>query len=252
VSDGGAPRIRHLRVSSRRSRKTRKLADAGLSRAPSLAGFAGLLTSARLDPPAGMRSSWWVRTCVPTSAETPSERGSVTAVTGYVSIAGTGRVIVRHRAVALARHYREVEGRSITQIADRPGRSPATVKAYVYDPTGENARAVKAGYVGVCRDCGTEPRNGKGDAYPYCKAWPPGAIERHWTPERVLAAMIEWRSRYGGCPRPTTCRVPTRVDVGERRSHASPRASGLRRVSSHVCSAPGAPPARPPRSRLGR
>jgi hypothetical protein len=69
-------------------------------------------------------------------------------------------------------HYRQFEGLSIRQIADRVGRSPATVKAYFYDPTGEKARAVKARYVGVCRGCGayTQPRNGKGDAYAYCKA----------------------------------------------------------------------------------
>jgi Homeodomain-like domain len=40
------------------------------------------------------------------------------------------RVAERRRAVALARHYRESEGLSIRQIADRLGRSPATVKAY--------------------------------------------------------------------------------------------------------------------------
>jgi AcrR family transcriptional regulator len=37
--------------------------------------------------------------------------------------------------VALARHYGEYEGLSIRQIADRLGRSPATVKAYFYDPS---------------------------------------------------------------------------------------------------------------------
>ena len=70
------------------------------------------------------------------------------------------------------------------------------------DPTGEKAKAVKARYVGVCRDCGayTQPRNGKGDAYAYCKACHPGAIEARWTRERVLAAMAEWRSRYGRLP----------------------------------------------------
>src|ERR1700747_839842 len=61
------------------------------------------------------------------------------------------RVVERRRAGALARHFREAEGLSIGQIADRLGRSPATIKAYFYDPTGEKARAVKARYVGVCR-----------------------------------------------------------------------------------------------------
>jgi hypothetical protein len=69
-------------------------------------------------------------------------------------------------------------------------------------PTGEKARAVKARYVGGCRSCGayTQPRNGKGDAYAYCKACHPGAIERRWTRERVLAAMREWRDRHGRLP----------------------------------------------------
>jgi Homeodomain-like domain len=104
----------------------------------------------------------------------------------------------RRRAVALAQHYREVEGLSIRQIGERLGRSPATVKAYLYDPTGEKARAVKARYVGVCRGCGayTQPRNGKGDAYRYCKCCCPGAIAR----QCVLYAMHEWRARYGRLP----------------------------------------------------
>jgi len=53
-------------------------------------------------------------------------------VTGNSSTAGTGRVLERRRAVALARHYREFERLSIRQIADRLGRSPATIKAYFY------------------------------------------------------------------------------------------------------------------------
>jgi AraC-like DNA-binding protein len=112
------------------------------------------------------------------------------------------RVGERRRAVALAHHFREAEGLSIAQIADRLGRSPATVKAYFYDPTGEKARAVKARYVGVCHSCGayTQPRNGKGDAYAYCKRCHPGAIERRWRRELVIAAMREWRERYGRLP----------------------------------------------------
>jgi AraC-like DNA-binding protein len=112
------------------------------------------------------------------------------------------RVVERRRAVLLARHYREAEGLSNVQIASRLGRSPATIKAYFYDPTGEKARAVKARYQGACRGCGvyTQPRNGKGDAYAYCKDCHPGAIERRWTRERVQGAMREWRERYGRLP----------------------------------------------------
>jgi hypothetical protein len=112
------------------------------------------------------------------------------------------RVLEQPRSAALARHYREFQGLSIAEIACQLCRSPATVKAYFYDPTGEKARAVKARYVGVCRGCGayTQPRNGKGDAYAYCESCHPGAIERRWTRGRVLAAMLEWRGRYGRWP----------------------------------------------------
>src|SRR5213080_2334340 len=55
------------------------------------------------------------------------------------------RVLERRRAVALARHFREAEALSIAQIAERLGRSPATIKAYFYDPTGEKARASRRG-----------------------------------------------------------------------------------------------------------
>ena len=120
------------------------------------------------------------------------------------STAAYDRVIERRRAVALAHHFREAEGLSIAQIAERLGRSPVTVKAYFYDPTGEKARTVKARYVGVCRGCGayTQPRDGKSDAYQYCKACHPGAIERRWTRELVLEAMREWQERYGQLPSP--------------------------------------------------
>ena len=89
-------------------------------------------------------------------------------------------------------------GRGVSQ-KDRkaPRRGPTSA-----DPTGEKARAVKARYVGVCRGCGayTQPRNGKGDAYAYCKACHPGAIARRWSRQGVLDAMVEWRASYGRWP----------------------------------------------------
>ena len=107
------------------------------------------------------------------------------------------RVAERRRAVALARHYREAESLSIAQIAERLGRSPATIKGHFYDPNGEKARAVKARYQGACRGCGapTQARNGKGDAYEYCKRCHPGAIATRWTRERVLDAINTWHAR---------------------------------------------------------
>jgi hypothetical protein len=113
-----------------------------------------------------------------------------------------GRLAERRRTVALAEHYRVAEGLSIAQIAEGLGRSPATINAYFYDATGEKARAVKARYQGVCRGCGayTQPRNGKGDAYAYCKACHPGAIQRRWTRQSVRDAMRAWRARYGRMP----------------------------------------------------
>ncbi len=75
-------------------------------------------------------------------------------------------------------------------------------KAYLYEPTGNKARAVKARYIGVCRGCGapTAPRNGKGDAYAYCERCHPGAIAPQWTREPVREAMRVWRARYGAAP----------------------------------------------------
>ena len=51
------------------------------------------------------------------------------------SSTGYDRVAECRRAIALARHYREVEGLSIAEIARRLGRSPPTIKAYFYDPS---------------------------------------------------------------------------------------------------------------------
>ncbi|MGB0091436.1 MAG: hypothetical protein WBP81_02725 [Solirubrobacteraceae bacterium] len=89
-------------------------------------------------------------------------------------------------------------GRGVSEKDHKaPRRGPTSA-----DPTGEKARAVKARYRGVCRGCGapTAPRNGKGDAYAYCKRCHPGAIAPQWTRERVREAMRAWRARYGAAP----------------------------------------------------
>jgi hypothetical protein len=54
------------------------------------------------------------------------------------------RVSERRRPAQLARHYRDQENLTIAEIARRLGRAEATVEAYLYDPTREKARAVKA------------------------------------------------------------------------------------------------------------
>lgn len=121
----------------------------------------------------------------------------------------------RRRAAQLARHYRDAEQLSIAEIARRLGRAEATIKAYLWDPTGEKSRAVKQRYQGACRGCGapTSARNGKGDAYAYCKNCHPGAIQPKWTRERVRDAMLAWRSLHG--------RLPTSYDWS--RTHARRR-----------------------------
>ena len=107
-----------------------------------------------------------------TRARRPISGGTVATMTANVSGAVANLVVERRRAVALARHYREAERLSNTRIADRLGRSLATIKTYFYDPTGEKARAVKSRYQGLCHGCGayTQPRDGNGHAYAYFKA----------------------------------------------------------------------------------
>ena len=137
-------------------------------------------------------------------------------------MATADRVQERRRAAALARHYRDEEGLSIAEIARRLGRAPATVKAYLYDPTGEKAQAVKRRYQGVCRGCGapTAARGGKGDAFEYCKRCHPGAIAPTRTREWVRDAMRAWRARYGSPPSSTDW---SRTHAGRRGGEALKR-----------------------------
>jgi hypothetical protein len=77
------------------------------------------------------------------------------------------RVLERCRAVAVTRHFREAEDLSVGQIADRLGRSPATIKASSYDPTGEKAPAVKVGTWGCAEAAAPTPSRADAGAHRY-------------------------------------------------------------------------------------
>ncbi|HKR98978.1 MAG TPA: sigma-70 region 4 domain-containing protein, partial [Candidatus Dormibacteraeota bacterium] len=131
------------------------------------------------------------------------------------------RVQERRRAAALARHYRDVEGLSIAEIARRLGRAEGTVKAYLYDPSGAKAREVKARYRGVCRGCGapTSARNGKGDAYAYCKRCRPGRSRANG-PASGSVMRCAPGERATALRRPRmTGRAPTRAGAAAKRSN---------------------------------
>ena len=151
------------------------------------------------------RLTYAVRDGGPTSSRRLRPARGGPAFIAFRSIVALDRVQERRRAAALARHYRDEEGLSIAEIARRLGRAEATVKAYLYDPTGAKARAVKARYRGVCRGCGapTTARGGKGDAYQFCKGCHPGAIAPTRTREWVRDAMRAWRQLYGTPPSST-------------------------------------------------
>lgn len=107
------------------------------------------------------------------------------------------RSVRRRRKVLQAQHYRD-QGRSIAEIARLLYQAPATVKAYLYDPTGERARATKARYRGACESCGavTSGADGKGRASRHCQRCKPQSLPV-WTRERVRAAHRCWYERYG-------------------------------------------------------
>jgi len=85
---------------------------------------------------------------------------------------------------------------SVASLAAAPSKAGSAL------PTGDNARQVKARYRGICRGCGapTASRNGKSDAYAYCKRCHPGAIAPEWTRPRVREALRAWRARHGAAP----------------------------------------------------
>lgn len=113
------------------------------------------------------------------------------------------RVLERQRAVALTKHYREQERLSVKEIACRLGRTPATVRAYIYDPDGSKARRVKDRYRGVCGSCGAQTTGaGPGRARPLC-ADCNGRDSAKWNKSLIEAALRAWTATYGGPPKTT-------------------------------------------------
>jgi hypothetical protein len=97
----------------------------------------------RLARGCGRRRARRARSRDPVHADldgTPTERGRVTLCDGQAVNAGTGRVLERRRGGLPGAPLPRVRGLSIREIADRLGRSPATVKAYFYDPFHANKR----------------------------------------------------------------------------------------------------------------
>ncbi len=68
----------------------------------------------------------------------------------------------RTRAAMLARHYRDHEHLAVGEIAQRLARTPATISAYLYDPTGAKTREVKRRYQGICETVAGSPTWGAG------------------------------------------------------------------------------------------
>ena len=141
------------------------------------------------------------------------------------------RVAERRRAAQLARHYRDQEGLSIAEIARRLGRAQATIKSYLYDPNGDKARAVKERYRGVCRGCGapTAPRNGKGDAYAYCKRCHPGRYRAEMDTRTGARSDAHGGRATALRRRRMTGRARTHSGAGAKRSNDYGRENGQRR-----------------------
>lgn len=107
-------------------------------------------------------------------------------------------VMQRQRASALARHYRDVERLSIAEIAQRLGRSPASVRAYLHDPDGTKIKRLKETYRGRCSRCGrltsgTGPRNARA----LC-AGCSGRSSARWSRPQIEQALRAWYALHGG------------------------------------------------------
>jgi len=71
----------------------------------------------------------------PSPADLSLRSTGLSSTSGRFGVLMLDRVAERRRAAQLARHYRDQEGLSIAGIARRLGRTEATIKTYLYDPS---------------------------------------------------------------------------------------------------------------------
>ncbi len=125
----------------------------------------------------------------------------------------TVRVQERHRAAALARHYRDQEGLTIAEIAQRLGRAPATVKRTCMTRLARrHARSRRT--TGECvAAAGRPPRHGTARATPtrIANAAIPARLRRNG-PENGFAKRCADGERATALRRPRT--------TGRARTHA--------------------------------
>ena len=85
----------------------------------------------------------------------------------------------------------------MAQIAQRLGRAPATVRAYLYDPDGLKARRVKERYRGECSRCGAQTSgSGPARARTVC-ARCNGRSSAKWDRPRIERALRAWFELHG-------------------------------------------------------
>jgi hypothetical protein len=81
------------------------------------------------------------------------------------------------------------------------GLSEGSVRAYLNDPDGSNARTLKERYRGACEVCGAATSGqGPGRTRRVCRRCA-NQDKGTWSPRRVHAALQAWRQRFG---RPAT------------------------------------------------
>jgi len=141
------------------------------------------------------------------------------------------RVVERRRAAALARHYRDEERLSITAIARRLGRAEATIKAYLYDPTGANAREVKSRYRAPAAAAARRPARAAARAtlMNTVNAATPARSHQNGRVKRCARRCARGRSATAAFRPPTTGRAPTPVGAAVRRWTATGARDGTAR-----------------------